>query len=263
MGKGLTNLFKQYNYQNIYSFGRELDVTNKELLYNKILEIKPDVIIHCAVEGGRRVKQDSKDVLLNNLIGFNNILSLAIKFPNLKLINFTSAAEYNTNTNINIIERLRFYSNPTDYYGYSKFLITNSIRDINKDNIFNLRLFNVFGPTEENDRFITTCIKKALKNENIEIFQDKLFSFFYIDDLFRVIEGVLKDEIYQTEINCVYNQELKLSNVAKLILNITNSKSQIKIKQKGLDYCGKSSITNTLDLLGLEYGLNRMIESLK
>ena len=80
-----------------------------------------DILIHTAILGGRRTKEETGDVVHYNLIMFENILKVADKFK--LIINFDSAAIYDRSTDILNRKENELYSVPNDYYGFSKYLI--------------------------------------------------------------------------------------------------------------------------------------------
>ena len=79
-------------------------------------------------------------------------------------------------------------------------------------------------------RVVSNFIVQSLKNEDITIYGkgDHSRSFCYVDDL---IEGIIKffyiDEKLKGPINIGNPKEYTISELASLIINITNSKSQI------------------------------------
>ncbi len=94
-----------------------------------------------------------------------------------------------------------------------------------------VRIFNTYGPNMRQDdgRVIPNFICQSLRGEDITINGDgcQTRSFQYIDDL---IEGVIK--VYNSNLNRPVNlgnpQEITILNLAKLIIELTGSKSGIK-----------------------------------
>ena len=130
----------------------ELDILNFNNLKKYIEENNPDIIIHTAIIGGRRTKEETSEVLYKNLLMFENILKLNF---NGIIINFDSAAIYNRKTDIYNRKENELNTIPEDYYGLSKYIIYQ--RSLNYNNIYNFRIFNIFHINEEKDRFIKAC----------------------------------------------------------------------------------------------------------
>jgi nucleoside-diphosphate-sugar epimerase len=218
-------------------------------LYNKNF----DVLIHTAITGGRRTKEENGEVVYQNLLMFENLMRFADKFK--LIINFDSGAIYDRSTNIYCRKEDELYSVPNDYYGFSKYLIYK--RSLNHDNIVNFRIFNIFHHNEESDRFIKSCINAKKNGTAITIFQDKFFDFIYEDDFIIIIKYYLDNidnikNLHKT-LNFSYDKKYKLSEIAEFIIG---DKNNIKIlnNECNFNYCGDSTLLNqmNLNLIGLE-----------
>jgi len=173
----------------------------------------------------------------------DNILNL--KKENTKLITFSSGAE--------------IYKQDT-FYGLSKKICTSLIKD--KQNIKNLRIFNVFGELGMKDSFVYSTIEKCLKNEDIVIWENLFFDVYYINDLINLIDLIIINNSKEyEEIDCVYEKKYKLSDIAQIIKNISNSKSNIIIQNdNNLKYIGNHKHIPNLHLTSIEDSLNNLIQ---
>jgi len=96
-----------------------------------------------------------------------------------------------------------------------------------------IRIFNTYGPRMKMDdgRVVPNFIIQALKNEDLTVYGDgnQTRSFCYIDDM---VEGIyricVKDKINERVINLGNPNEIKIIELAKIILELTSSKSNIK-----------------------------------
>jgi nucleoside-diphosphate-sugar epimerase len=204
-----------------------------------------DFIIHSAVRGGRRVRADIADDFHNNIMMFENLA--AQKIP---MITFCSGAAYGRQQDIfNVDENDIGKRIPEDYYGFSKYLISQRCKQL--PHIFNLRFFNVFGPSTPNNMFTAANIKNYIYKREIVIFKDKFMDFFGIDDTKKVVDLYLRGGDLPKDINLVYEENKKLSEVAEMINNLSGHKSPIDILERGMDksYCASGQ---TLKSLGLE-----------
>ena len=128
-------------------------------------------------------------------------------------------------------------------------------------------MFGCFGPLEDENRFIKRNIDRVFNKCNISIQKDRYFDFFYIDDLFQIIEFYINNDSRAKEINCVYEEKLKLSDVAKIIKGeLLKKHTNIVIYDKtGLDKSYTSISTNInflgnkVKFKGLEQGIKEMI----
>lgn len=96
-----------------------------------------------------------------------------------------------------------------------------------------VRIFNTYGPRMKMDdgRVIPNFITQALKNEDLTIYGDgnQTRSFCYIDDL---VEGIyrfsLKEKVKERIINLGNPEEIKIIDVAEIILKLIGSNSKMK-----------------------------------
>lgn len=236
-----------------------IDLFNKESIKSFIIENKIDCIIHCAIEGGSRLKKDDASTFYNNLYIFENIFSCKNLVD--KVINFASGAEFDRAYNINFKDEEEIQTSvPKDYYGLSKNLIAK--KALTSNNFYNLRIFGCFDENEMESRFIKTCVIKSKNNETININEDKVMDFFYLKDLITVIDYFIKNKPYSQDVNLSYKEKLRLSEIAKKIIKLKNSKSCLNIqKNNGLNYNGNFEKLNSLPikLIGLEGGIERTI----
>ena len=234
------NLVKELNKtHSVFSpSSKELNLINEVEVDEYFKDKEFDWVIHCAIRGGRRIDKDSKNILSDNLLMFYNLIRNQNSFK--FFINFTSGAELDRSNNIGykINEPNIFF--PKDYYGISKNIISRLIN--NDKRFFNLRIYGVFGPDEREDRFISTCIRKIKGGKKIEIFQDKQFDFFYIDDLILLVVKILNSNksLNSNNLDLVYKDKYLLSDIGKLLLHKFDSLNGIFIKdnQIGLSYIG-------------------------
>ena len=96
-----------------------INLLDKEAIKNFIKENKIDTIVHCAIEGGSRLKTDDANTFFNNILIFENLYHCKDLLH--KVINLASAAEFDRQTDINLVdEEIIFDRIPKDYYGLSK-----------------------------------------------------------------------------------------------------------------------------------------------
>lgn len=265
LGLSLINLFEKHNeYKLFFEDKSNLNVLSNNLLKKYVKEKKIDVIIHNAIKGGRRITEDDCKTFYENVLMFENIVSLT---NDVKLIfNLDSAASFDRKKNIyNFKETLLGKSVPCDFYGLSK--MVSALRCQQFSNVINLRIFNCFGELETPERMIKNNITNYVNKKPLIIHQNKYMDFFYIEDLFQVLLFLLKSRIEFKDINLCYNYKTTLIDIANHINDLENHKSPIIIEKEGLDlgYCGDSSLLASLDikLIGLTNGILKMHKRIK
>jgi nucleoside-diphosphate-sugar epimerase len=236
-----------------------LDVLNYENI-KKYLSLNTfDVLIHTAIKGGRRTKEENGDIVYINLLMFENILKFSDKFK--MIINLDSGAIYDRNTNIYNRKEDDLFTVPLDYYGFSKYNIYQ--RSLQYKNIYNFRIFNIFHPNEEPNRFIKACFNAKKNDTEFIINDDKYFDFVYYTDLLSILKYYinnldnLNNQLHKT-INIAYKNKYKLSDIVKLIENTgTFKKINIKIlADNNMNYCGNNDLLDSIVFIdGLEKAL--------
>jgi nucleoside-diphosphate-sugar epimerase len=242
IAKSLVNkLNEKYS---VVGIGKDnFDLTDRESTNEWFKDKHFDVVIHTAVVGGSRLKQDDEKVFFQNLSMFYNLLSNQDKFN--QLISFGSGAELGY---------------PVDPYGLSKNIINKIIQNEPKFN--NIRIFAVFDENELDTRFIKSNIKRYINKQPLNIHQDKHMDFFYMDDLVSTVEYIIFNPQIK-EINCSYSQSYSLHDIASLINQLSDYECEIKIEQKGLakDYIGQYQNLN-IPFIGLEKAIKQIYEKI-
>jgi len=94
-----------------------------------------------------------------------------------------------------------------------------------------VRIFNTYGPyMDPNDgRVITNFINQALKGENLTIYEEgkQTRSFQYIDDLLAAFSKLMETDDMFGPINLGNPDEFTIKELAELVLEMIDSKSQI------------------------------------
>ncbi len=229
IGKSLKELFSedQKQYQIFSPTRKELNITKYEECYSYLKRIKPDIIIHASVDINS----------VENSVGMlNNILANKSFFG--KLIFLGSGGEYNPRLYQPLMkEDFTKNSYPENGYYLSKFICGREIEFSEIENIFNLRIFGIYGPYElYQKRFISNNICRVLSGLPISLNRDMNFDYLYIDDLFKIIKIFINNNSlnYKTY-NVCSGKPIKLSYLANQIKEIMNVKKEVIIKNKGLN----------------------------
>lgn len=133
-----------------------------------------------------------------------------------------------------------------------------------------IRIFNTYGPNMAigDGRVVSNFIVQALRNESINIYGDgkQTRSFCYVSDL---VEGIYKllqlDKNPETPINLGNPNEFTILELAKVVIEITNSKSEIvnnplpldDPKQRCPDISLAKSILNWKPTIELREGIEK------
>lgn len=245
IAKSLTLGLGDYNITSITR--NDFDLTNRSSTDAWFKEKYFDVVIHTAIEGGSRLKQDDSSVFYNNLQMFYNLYYNKSHFN--KFIYFGSGAEL---------------ENPSDPYGLSKKIINDLIKY--EFGFFNIRIFGVFDENELNTRFIKSSIEKYLNKESIIVHQNKRMDFFYMEDLIKVVKEYIIGNAHTSlakVTECTYREKFTLLDIAHFINELDTHEVSVKLldSSKSRDYIGKT--TPNLQLIGLKEGIKKVYNKLK
>ncbi len=265
IGKNLKEHFKE-KYNIISPRSYEIDLTDKNAVENFIKKFEFDYIIHCASTGGARGVADRDTTLEDNLKMVENILKY--KNDKTRVILFGSGAMYGKSRNLHKVKESDIGSyTPEDLYGKSKMLISELIKE-RKDTVC-LNIFACFGYDEKETRFPTYAIKQNLNHLPIIINQNVIFDYLFIEDLFKIIDYFLLNQPRKNIINVTPTNSSKLSNIAEIINEISDFKSEIIFKTDALgnEYTGCNSRLLSefpkMSFTPLKTGLKKLYEYIK
>ena len=245
VAKSLYNAFKDQH--NVTSVTRQdFDLTAFQAMNEFFQDKYFDVVIHCAVQGGSRLKKDSYKDMDVNLVMYYNLLQHKPHYK--KLIHLGSGAE--------------IYDSESPY-GLSKKVIANSISEV--ENFYNIRIFAIFDENEWETRFIKTCIKKYINKEPM-LLQNKKMSFFYMKDLITLVDHHIITYPYSLikESSCAYVSSTSLLDIANFINELDNYKVPIYMDtQISEDYESNYNAPYGLKYIGLKQGIVETYNKIK
>ena len=233
IGRNLKEKLKG-NYQICAPTRQELDLSDTEKTRQYLKEESFDVVIHCANTNNTRFDVGAVtdyEILNKNLRMYWNLVQCADFYG--KMYYFGSGAEYDVQHYIsNMSEDYFGVHIPQDPYGFSKYVMNQNTRK--SENIFNLRLFGVYGKYEEwNRRFISNNMCRVLRGLNISINQDMQFDYLYIDDLCRLICWFIEHTPKCHDYNVCTGTPARLSEIANLLREQCGSPFPVRVKCDG------------------------------
>ena len=221
------------NYILFTPSSKELNLLDEVAVENYILLNKIDIIIHLANKGGDRTTIDMKNVTEYNLRIFFNIVKHEKNVK--KIISFGSGAEYSKHKAIiEAKEEDYLKSQPLDEYGFYKSITSKYIEKSQR--IVQLRIFGAYGEYENyRFKFITNAIVKNLLKLPIVINKNVYFDYIYIDDLVKMIDWVIHNEIKEKIYNVTTGTKIDLISLADLVNETSDFKSEIIVLNDGLN----------------------------
>jgi nucleoside-diphosphate-sugar epimerase len=244
IAKALCNAFKD-TYDVTLISRKDFDLTAFQAM-NKFFQDKYyDVVIHCAVSGGSRLKPDTTADIDINLAMYYNLLQHKPHYG--KLIHFGSGAEIH---------------NPESPYGLSKRIIAKSI--LAQDRFYNIRIFGVFDENELDTRFIKSNIIRYINAEPM-IIQNKKMTFFYMKDLIQLVSYYIEQPTTKLlkDVNCAYSKDYSMLEIANFINELDTAKVKIYVDTEVVtDYVSKYNAPYGIDYIGIKQGIQETYNKL-
>lgn len=196
----------------------KVDITNKQKLKKKIRD-NFDYVVNLGgyVDHSKKLK-----TIKSHFNGCKNLVHI-LKKENLKrFIQLGSASEYGKC--ISPVSE-KSVCKPRSSYGKAKYLATKYLLNEFKEKKFPaviLRLFQAYGPAQDNNRLLPYVIEECLKNTRFKCSPGNQFrDFLYIDDLIELIFACLKKKKLEGQIfNVGSGKVIKIKDIIKKINNI-------------------------------------------
>ncbi len=249
------------------------DANNRPELSDIMTTFQFDYVFHfAAVVGVQRTLHNPVSVL-NDLKGFENILDLC-KNTGVKRIYFSSSSEvYGEPVELPQNEETTPLNSRLPYAivknAGEAFLKSYSYEYGLEYTIF--RFFNTYGPKQSRNFVISKFLYAALNNKDITIYGDgsQTRTFCYIDDNIDACINTFEKNAYINDVlNIGNDNEIKIRDLAELIINITNSKSKIKYVEplkegdmpRRLPDLEKMMAISNKKQISLEKGIKKILE---
>ncbi|MBI2613586.1 MAG: NAD-dependent epimerase/dehydratase family protein [Candidatus Levybacteria bacterium] len=209
----------------------EVDLLDKDELKTIVEKINPSIIIHLATYSAYRDHTAALEMIEVNIKGTMNLL-ISSKDINYKIfINTGSSSEYGIKENPmkedDILE-------PISFYAATKASATLLCQVFSKEHqkpIVTLRPFSVFGPHEEEKRFIPIIIKAAIQRHPIKLTSGtQRRDFVYIKDVVDIyIKTISKGKELSGQIlNMGTGLEFTNDEVVEKLFKVTGKKVKIE-----------------------------------
>ena len=221
----------------------ELDLLNSVKVADTLKAGSFDLVIHSATYDAapKTSTKDPAKVLNNNLRMFFNIARWNGKFG--RLIFFGSGAEFGReNWKPRMSEEYFDAFVPSDQYGFSKYLMTKHA--LSAKNIYNLRLFGVFGRYEDwRYRFISNLCYQALTGKELSIHQDAVYDYTSIEDIKVVVKKFIDLEPKNKVYNLCSGAAFSRKELAGKVLKCAGKEMKVIFEKNG--FAGEYSGDNT------------------
>ena len=229
--------------RNLHSVNAKIDLITGDILDKTLLEkyvVEADYVVHLAAAlGVFNIVNKPLQSLKTNIIGTENILELADKFRKPVLIASTSEV-YGKNDKVPLNEEDdRIIGHPLkSRWSYSEAkAVDESLAYFyyleNKLPIRIVRFFNTVGPRQigQYGMVVPRFVTSALRNEPIQVYGsgDQIRCFCHVSDTIRALLLVIdSNKAIGQVFNVGNNKQISIMDLAKTVIEITGSKSEIK-----------------------------------
>ena len=193
----------------------DMDITNREEVFNIIKSYNPDVIFHCAawtaVDKAEEMAWECENV---NVIGTKNITDASIETSSKLIYMSTDYVFDGTKEGIYTEEDL---VNPKSVYGMTKYLGEKEVR--RNPNHFITRISWVFGINGNN--FIKTMLNLSDRFDTLNVVDDQIGSPTYTVDLSKLLVDMSLTDKYGTY-NATNEGYVSWAEFAKYIFKVNN-----------------------------------------
>lgn len=262
IGKNLKEYLKD-KYTLLTPRSYELNLVDESAVEKYFDENDIDFVIHCASIGGARGVQDIDTTIDDNLKMVDNILKY--KNSNTRVILFGSGAMYDKSRPLHKVKETQIGEFiPHDLYGKSKMMIAQKIK--NRKDVVCLNIFACYGYGEKENRFPSYAINQVLAGENIEINQNVIFDYLFVEDMQRIVEYFIKNIPVNNIMNITPTDSVSLFQIANIVKDFSDKKIDVIIKNPEMnnEYTGDNSILlknySELQFTRIEEGLRKLYE---
>lgn len=231
----------------------ELNITDLPELKRYITAQNFDVIIHAAIPNISFHKDKKETLLKDSLSTFMQLHQLQDYYG--KMLYFGSGAEFNKALPITAVKETDFGSTiPTNDYGLSKYIMNTLCRE--SSNIYNLRIFGCYGPTDAAFKFITYVIRCCLDHSPIKLHQNCMFDFMWVMDLIPVLEYFISEQPQYHDYNICTGVSTELLHLCQSIQNQMGTDLPVSVEAEGFNHAYTGDNSRILqEIAGLNFTL--------
>jgi GDP-L-fucose synthase len=218
----------------------ELDLLDAGAVREYLRAHRFDAVIHAATDRSTRKLGASTELVERNCRMFFHLARNAELFG--RMLFLSSGAVYAKPCAPPLVSEEDFDRQvPEDPYGFSKYVSAKAIRE--SGNIYELRLFGVFGPHEDWEvRFPSNACCRALWDIPVAMRQNVRFDYLDVDDLGRILEEFLSREWRYRHYNVCRGEAVELLDLARAVVRASGKNVPVEVKAPGFgrEYSGSN-----------------------
>jgi len=220
LGQALTQEFQ--DYQLIAWDKKDLDITDRKKLQDKISQLQPDIVINAAADTDvEKAESNQEQILKINGKAVGNLAQIAKKI-NAILIHYSTDYVFDGKNRKGYKETAQ--PNPINVYGKSKFLSEALLRS-NCDRYYLIRSSWMFGKGGIN--FVDKILRKAANNAKLDVVNDQWGKPTYTRDLAAATKQILEQERPFGIYHLTNEGKINWYQFSRKILAIAKSKTKV------------------------------------
>lgn len=218
---------------------QELELLDYEALERYVKEHRIEVIVHGAVHVP--MFNGAEKEFFHDMQMFLHLEKLSRQLE--KLLYFGSGAEFDKRYDIRMVREEDLGKTiPTSEYGLAKYTMNSIAR--RSDNIYNLRLFGIFGKYELwAIKFLSNLCCKAVFDLPLTIRQDCCFDFLYIRDLPDIVAWFVENTPQHHDYNLCHGIPYRLTELADMVLDVSGKTLPVTLlsQERNRDYSASNT----------------------
>ena len=213
----------------------KIDINQYEKLKKLYKKYLFNYVFHFAAQAGVRYSLiNPKAYIENNISGFFNVLNLSLEFNIKRLFYASSSSAYGELNKFPLKEN--YILKPKNIYGLSKKINEEMINVLllkSKTLCIGLRFFTVYGEWGRPDMFMIKYLSATYDKSKVfylNNYGNHFRDFTYIQDVCKILKKLIYSKFKHQHLilNICSNKSLKLTNIIKMIDNLTLNKPKIK-----------------------------------
>lgn len=221
----------------------QLELLDYKALEQYVLTHQIEVVIHAAIHVPMFHGADKE--FFNDMQMFLNLEKLSYCVE--KVLYFGSGAEYDKRYDIRMAKEEEIGKTiPVSEYGLAKYIMNKLARA--SDNIYNLRLFGIFGKYELwNIKLISNLCCKAVFGLPLTVRRECWFDFLFIEDLPDIVTWFIEHQPHFHDYNVCHGAEYQLTELAHLVREASGKELPITLlnEERNLDYSADNTRMRT------------------
>ncbi len=168
------------------------------------------------------------DVMDTELIGIRNVVRASVEKGVKRIVYASSSEIYGNRAQLPMSESDS--PSPLSSYGVSKLAVEHYLKAFgDKIESVSLRIFNAYGPGQDERFVVARFINQALKNEQITVYDDgrQTRDFTYIDDVVEAFVLASRTKYSGEVFNVATGIQTRIISLAKIVKSATRSDSKI------------------------------------